>query len=285
MHFYCYAIGGSAYLLDRGKEWCQWLGRDSRPNLIYIPSCSFTYCCLIHPGEFEDTYRNLTLKTLLALEWFGRHYGENAFFIKVDTDVIIDIFKIIRFINSYESYYKWTETNFIFGHINERGKVRRYGDDDWVVSRDIYPNRSFPPYALGEYSKETCLSKTKVCIPLREYSYYHYSLCVCICVFYSLHQKKVYTFVEPSTQNWGDPYGKCRISRPTACKCLDVAIFPKRGCLRLFAPVSTSLAWVTLGKWAFGLILTLSDYRPCCIIYVHERAFSNFRNMSLKGHS
>ncbi len=22
MHFYCYLTGGSAYLLDRGKEWC-----------------------------------------------------------------------------------------------------------------------------------------------------------------------------------------------------------------------------------------------------------------------
>ncbi len=22
MHFYCYVIGGTAYLLDRGKEWC-----------------------------------------------------------------------------------------------------------------------------------------------------------------------------------------------------------------------------------------------------------------------
>ena len=22
MHFYCYVIGGIAYLLDRGKEWC-----------------------------------------------------------------------------------------------------------------------------------------------------------------------------------------------------------------------------------------------------------------------
>ena len=22
MHFYCYLTGGNAYLLDRGKEWC-----------------------------------------------------------------------------------------------------------------------------------------------------------------------------------------------------------------------------------------------------------------------
>ncbi len=89
----------------------------------------------------------------MGLEWFGQHYTDNAFFFKADTDVIIDIFKIIRLINDYD--YKWNESNNVFGLVNRKGKVRRNDEtDDWSVSYEIYPNNTFPPYAIGK--KRNC---------------------------------------------------------------------------------------------------------------------------------
>ncbi len=35
MHFYCYLAGGSAYLLDRGKEWCNSVLVTLKSYLIY----------------------------------------------------------------------------------------------------------------------------------------------------------------------------------------------------------------------------------------------------------
>ncbi len=99
-------------------------------------------------GDFEDTYRNLTLKTIAALEWFHKRYNNNAFFFKVDTDDLIDIFKLIRYINNFE--YNWSQSDFIFGCINSHGYVNRYDDGYWGVSYDDYPNETFPPYAVGK---------------------------------------------------------------------------------------------------------------------------------------
>ena len=89
------------------------------------------------------------MKTLTGLEWFGRHYKGNSFIFKVDTDVFVDIFKIIRYIKYYE--YNWSESDFIFACINKEGKVFRVDDDYWGVSYDVYPNDTFPPYPGGKY--------------------------------------------------------------------------------------------------------------------------------------
>ncbi len=84
----------------------------------------------------------------MGLEWFGRHYGENTFFFKTDTDVLIDIFRIIWFIRNFK--YKWSENEYLFGNIQQGGYVRRDKRDKWFVRRKTYQNRTYPPYAIGK---------------------------------------------------------------------------------------------------------------------------------------
>ncbi len=106
----------------------------------------------------------------MGLEWFGRHYGENSFFFKADTDDFVDIFKIIRFIKNYK--YTWSESDFIFGKINRKGEVFRPvdGDEDdywsyvasenyWGLTYEVYPNDTFPPYPAGKEGEGVYLIK------------------------------------------------------------------------------------------------------------------------------
>ncbi|NXF86474.1 B3GT5 galactosyltransferase, partial [Eubucco bourcierii] len=41
--------------------------------------------------DFLDTYNNLTLKTLMGLEWLSRHCPDAAYVMKADTDVFLNL--------------------------------------------------------------------------------------------------------------------------------------------------------------------------------------------------
>lgn len=45
-------------------------------------------------GDFMDTYRNLTMKTLTALKWVTDYCAGSTYYIKVDDDVIVNAFQV-----------------------------------------------------------------------------------------------------------------------------------------------------------------------------------------------
>lgn len=47
-------------------------------------------------GDFEDTYLNLTYKTVLGLEWAQRYCGRAAYILKHDDDTIVDYYQLAQ---------------------------------------------------------------------------------------------------------------------------------------------------------------------------------------------
>ncbi|CAL1531597.1 unnamed protein product [Lymnaea stagnalis] len=99
--------------------------------------------------DFEDSYRNLTLKMLAALRWTGNFCERAEFFLKVDEDTMINVPLMIEFLLHARVAAK--SEQFVVGrkHHHEKPEVVRNKDDRWVVGDLEYPFRYYPQYMLG----------------------------------------------------------------------------------------------------------------------------------------
>lgn len=62
-------------------------------------------------GDFVDSYRNLTLKTITGYRWLTSHCREAQFVVKTDDDVLVNIFQLSKEMNS------WSPTAVISSNI------------------------------------------------------------------------------------------------------------------------------------------------------------------------
>ncbi|KAJ6635093.1 Beta-1,3-galactosyltransferase 5 [Pseudolycoriella hygida] len=98
-------------------------------------------------GDFEDTYRNLTLKTIMVYEWLNAFCEEADLVVKTDDDVVLNIFKLT------EELSTWTPAvvdslNFWCGlHLEET--IIREEDSPYRVSPEEYSGNVFPQHCAG----------------------------------------------------------------------------------------------------------------------------------------
>ncbi len=50
--------------------------------------------------NFIDSYRNLTLKTLMGIRWASIHCSNAKFVVKIDDDVIINPFYLLNYLDN-----------------------------------------------------------------------------------------------------------------------------------------------------------------------------------------
>ena len=100
--------------------------------------------------NFQDTYLNLTIKTLVSLNWAANTYNAQVF-IKSDDDVILNVHKIHhRVVTLVRIKYDGSSLpGNIIGHcftdaIPVRGHCQKFG-----VSQNIYPRKKYPVYCNG----------------------------------------------------------------------------------------------------------------------------------------
>ncbi|XP_072825509.1 beta-1,3-galactosyltransferase 5 [Vicugna pacos] len=94
--------------------------------------------------DFLDAYFNLTLKTMMGLEWVHRLCPQAAFVMKTDTDMFINVFYLT------ELLLKRNRTSrFFTGYLklNEYPIRSRYSK--WFVSKQEYPWDKYPPFCSG----------------------------------------------------------------------------------------------------------------------------------------
>ena len=95
-------------------------------------------------GNYQDTYRNLTLKALNGMEYRKSHCNQPDYILAIDDDTYVDLLNFKAHLARLES-----KTNFI--ECSERtvvnGKVWRQGQ--WAVSLETYPNAKYPTYCNG----------------------------------------------------------------------------------------------------------------------------------------
>ena len=94
-------------------------------------------------GDFHDSYRNLTLKTLAGLSWVSRRCSGTRFVMKVDQDTLVDFPRLLHFLLRHQSSLR----NAVVGKLYYDSQ--RLNSGKWKVSALEYPFSRYPTFAGG----------------------------------------------------------------------------------------------------------------------------------------
>lgn len=98
-------------------------------------------------GDFLDTYRNLTYKTLLTLEWPDNHCQNAQYIMKTDEDCYINVISIIKWIKSHQELDKVKP--LYLGRIHWDNTPSRENSSKFFVTKEEFMGDIYPPYAAG----------------------------------------------------------------------------------------------------------------------------------------
>lgn len=98
-------------------------------------------------GSYTDSYRNLTLKVILGLDWSSTHCP-SSYVVKTDDDCFVNVWLLHEFLVKYN-----TNTHGLYAGsvIAEKSKLRvvRGAQKRWSVGFEEYSEDYYPPYASG----------------------------------------------------------------------------------------------------------------------------------------
>ncbi|XP_054762069.2 beta-1,3-galactosyltransferase 1-like [Lytechinus pictus] len=95
--------------------------------------------------DFQDTYLNLTVKTIGALKWATQSCPRAKFFMKLDDDVVVNVGNLTWFLEKHVPSSNYLGGIPIFG-----ARVYRDPTEKWYTPMEIYPNETYPPYTEGK---------------------------------------------------------------------------------------------------------------------------------------
>lgn len=115
------------------------LGVTKKIDLVKTESAMF---CDIVVGDFNDTYRNLGVKTIHGLKW-AVDFCQAKKIIKTDDDLIYDIYNLPKLINRIDSHKS------LHGNCLASGVPHRNPRSKWYASFRLYKDEFYGPFCLG----------------------------------------------------------------------------------------------------------------------------------------
>ncbi|XP_013101136.2 beta-1,3-galactosyltransferase brn [Stomoxys calcitrans] len=102
-------------------------------------------------GNFLEAYRNLSYKHIMGLEWAARRCSKAKFIIKIDDDIVYDVFHLKRYLESLEleNHELTTSNALLAGYILDEKPVIRNEQNKWYVSPEEYNFNVYPSYLSG----------------------------------------------------------------------------------------------------------------------------------------
>ncbi|KAF0306857.1 Beta-1,3-galactosyltransferase 5 [Amphibalanus amphitrite] len=98
-------------------------------------------------GSFRDAYRNLTYKHLMGLQWATAYCPQARYILKMDHDIVADVFQLARRLAALPAGV--ADSNTVIGAVFAGTAPIRETDNKWYVSKEEYPENSYPPYMSG----------------------------------------------------------------------------------------------------------------------------------------
>lgn len=94
-------------------------------------------------SNFVDCYKNLTIKTMVMLEWLDAYCQDATYAMKIDSDMFLNVPRLLEMLQNAP------QTNYLTGLVEWAAGVHRYSSSKWFVPFDIFSGNTYPPYALG----------------------------------------------------------------------------------------------------------------------------------------
>ncbi|XP_077377696.1 beta-1,3-galactosyltransferase 2 [Festucalex cinctus] len=93
--------------------------------------------------NFLDSYKNLTIKSMMIMNWLATYCPSATYAMKVDTDIFVNVFYLLRLLSSAP------RRDYITGSVITDGKPKRGLNSKWHLPDQLYPDDSFPAYVSG----------------------------------------------------------------------------------------------------------------------------------------
>ncbi|XP_040202372.1 beta-1,3-galactosyltransferase 2-like [Rana temporaria] len=122
------------------------LGRPSSQEIqesIILESSNFHD---IIQQDFFDSYNNLTLKTLMGIEWVSRICPNVSYVMKVDSDMFLNPWFLVEKVLQPSSPAK---VNFYTGLLMLNALPQRDKSSKWYMPLSQYSKNVYPPYCSG----------------------------------------------------------------------------------------------------------------------------------------
>lgn len=94
-------------------------------------------------SDFWDSYYNLTIKTMVMLEWLTVYCPTASYAMKVDSDVFLNVKTLVNMLLSAP------KQNYMTGLVARNAVVLRNPHSKWYLPETVYEPPFYPPYALG----------------------------------------------------------------------------------------------------------------------------------------
>ncbi|GFN78482.1 beta-1,3-galactosyltransferase 1 [Plakobranchus ocellatus] len=124
------------------------LGLQTDVDVNMLQAESLQHGDLVLAG-FVDSYRNLTTKMLVGLQWVQNYCPQAQIVLKVDQDTLINMPLIVALLWHVRERAGGDNAAFVLGlkHFHPKPVVKRTGK--WRVSESEYPLPYFPAYVYG----------------------------------------------------------------------------------------------------------------------------------------
>ncbi len=96
-------------------------------------------------SNFVDSYFNLTIKTMVIMDWLATRCPQAAYAMKVDSDMYINLENLMSLLLSPNT----PRQNYITGYLMWDRPVIRDKNSKWYVAEELYPESKYPTYVLG----------------------------------------------------------------------------------------------------------------------------------------
>lgn len=94
-------------------------------------------------SDFLDSYKNLTIKTMVLMEWLTAYCQNAAYAMKIDADMFLNVNALVNML------LQAPRENYMTGLVARGAIVLRDPRSKWYLPKDAFPEDFYPPYALG----------------------------------------------------------------------------------------------------------------------------------------
>ncbi|KAM4749176.1 beta-1,3-galactosyltransferase 1-like [Rhinophrynus dorsalis] len=96
--------------------------------------------------DFIDIYPNVTLKTLMGMEWVIKFCPNVSYVMKIDNDVFLNVDYLVHHLLRPGTPVR---KNYFTGDVVYNTGPIRDNRFKWYVPEEVYPNNTYPPYCGG----------------------------------------------------------------------------------------------------------------------------------------
>ncbi|KAL6461851.1 hypothetical protein MHYP_G00299960 [Metynnis hypsauchen] len=96
-------------------------------------------------SDFMDSYLNLTIKTMVIMDWLATRCPQASYAMKVDSDMFLNLENLMNLLLAPDT----PKENYMMGKIMWNIPVIRDKNSKWYVPKELYTEDYYPTYLLG----------------------------------------------------------------------------------------------------------------------------------------